>query len=54
MDFKNFSIYIDGLFFKGSGIGRYYESLVKEISLKGMKIYTSVPIWLKVLITVYN
>ena len=47
MVFKKFSIYIDGLFFKGSGIGRYYESLVKEMSLKGMKIYTSVPIWLK-------
>ena len=43
----NFSIYIDGLFFKGSGIGRYYESLVKEMSLKGMKIYTCVPIWLR-------
>ena len=47
MVFKKFSIYIDGLFFKGSGIGRYYESLVKEMSLKGMTIYTCVPIWLK-------
>ncbi len=43
----NFSIYIDGLFFKGSGIGRYYESLIKEMSLKGIKIYTCVPLWLR-------
>jgi glycosyltransferase involved in cell wall biosynthesis len=47
MIFKKFSIYIDGLFFKGSGIARYYESLVKEMSLKDMIIYTCVPIWLK-------
>jgi glycosyltransferase involved in cell wall biosynthesis len=44
---ENFRIYIDGLFFKGSGIGRYYESLVKEMSLRGIKIYTCVPVWLK-------
>jgi glycosyltransferase involved in cell wall biosynthesis len=43
----NFNIYIDGLFFNGSGIGRYYESLVKEMSLKGIKIYTCVPVWLR-------
>jgi glycosyltransferase involved in cell wall biosynthesis len=36
-------IYIDGLFYKGSGIGRYYESLTKEFAKRGMKIYTCVP-----------
>ncbi|GAB6065812.1 glycosyltransferase family 1 protein [Aquifex pyrophilus] len=36
-------IYIDGLFYKGSGIGRYYESLVKEFAKRGIKIYTCVP-----------
>jgi len=25
-------IYLDGLFYKGSGIGRYYESLTKELA----------------------
>ncbi|WP_038056446.1 glycosyltransferase family 4 protein [Thermodesulfobacterium hydrogeniphilum] len=35
-------LYIDGLFYKGTGIGRYYESLVKELAQKGMKIYTCV------------
>ena len=47
MGFNNFEIYIDGLFYKGSGIGRYYESLLKEFSLKGIKIYTCVPVRLK-------
>jgi len=36
-------IYIDGLFYKGAGIGRYYESLVKGLAEKGIKIYTCVP-----------
>ena len=42
-----FSIYIDGLFYKGSGIGRYYESLVKEFAKRGIKIYTCIPEKLK-------
>jgi glycosyltransferase involved in cell wall biosynthesis len=37
------NIYIDGLFYKGSGIGRYYESLTKELAKRGIKIYTCVP-----------
>ncbi|QWK12253.1 MAG: hypothetical protein KNN14_05120 [Aquificota bacterium] len=36
-------LYIDGLFYKGSGIGRYYESLTKEFAKRGIKIYTCVP-----------
>lgn len=36
-------IYIDGLFYKGSGIGRYYESLVKEFAKRRIKIYTCIP-----------
>ncbi|MGC8881149.1 MAG: glycosyltransferase family 4 protein [Minisyncoccia bacterium] len=36
-------LYIDGLFYKCGGIGRYYESLIKEFAKKGIKIYTSVP-----------
>jgi hypothetical protein len=36
-------IYLDGLFYKGSGIGRYYESLTKEFAKRGIKIYTCVP-----------
>lgn len=35
-------VYIDGLFYKGSGIGRYYESLTKEFAKRGIKIYTCV------------
>ena len=36
-------LYIDGLFYKkGSGIGRYYESLTKEFAERGIKIYTCV------------
>jgi hypothetical protein len=27
-------LYIDGLFYKGAGIGRYYESLTKEFAKK--------------------
>jgi glycosyltransferase involved in cell wall biosynthesis len=37
------NLYIDGLFYKGSGIGRYYESLTKEFAKRGIKIYTCVP-----------
>jgi glycosyltransferase involved in cell wall biosynthesis len=37
------NLYIDGLFYKGSGIGRYYESLIKEFAKRGIKIYTCVP-----------
>lgn len=36
-------LYIDGLFYKGSGIGRYYESLTKEFAKRGIEIYTCVP-----------
>jgi len=36
-------LYIDGLFYKGSGIGRYYESLMKEFSKRGIEIFTCVP-----------
>jgi glycosyltransferase involved in cell wall biosynthesis len=36
-------LYMDGLFYKGSGIGRYYESLTKEFAKRGIKIYTCVP-----------
>ncbi len=35
-------LYIDGLFYKGFGIGRYYESLTKEFAKRGIKIYTCV------------
>ena len=41
------NIYIDGLFYKGAGIGRYYESLLKGLTKKGMKIYTCVPVEFK-------
>lgn len=40
-------LYIDGLFYKGSGIGRYYESLTKEFAKRGIRIYTCVPKKLK-------
>jgi glycosyltransferase involved in cell wall biosynthesis len=36
-------IYLDGLFYKGSGIGRYYESLTKEFAKRGIKVYTCLP-----------
>jgi glycosyltransferase involved in cell wall biosynthesis len=36
-------LYLDGLFYKGAGIGRYYESLTKEFAKRGIKIYTCVP-----------
>jgi len=41
------TIYIDGLFYKGAGIGRYYETLVKELAKEGLQIYTCVPEELK-------
>lgn len=41
------NIYTDGLFYKGAGIGRYYESLLKGLAKKGMKIYTCVPVEFK-------
>ncbi|MEM2073610.1 MAG: glycosyltransferase family 1 protein [Nitrososphaeria archaeon] len=37
------SLYIDGLFYRATGIGRYYESLVKEFIKKDALIYTCVP-----------
>lgn len=37
------SIYVDGLSYKGSGIGRYYASLIKGLLKKGVKIYTCIP-----------
>lgn len=40
---SNMKLYLDGLFYKGSGIGRYYESLTKEFAKRGIKIYTCVP-----------
>lgn len=36
-------LYIDGLFYKASGIGRYYESIVKELARKEIMIITCVP-----------
>jgi glycosyltransferase involved in cell wall biosynthesis len=44
---NNFCIYLDGLFYKGAGIGRYYESLLKGLAKEGVKIYTCVPLELK-------
>lgn len=41
------NLYVDGLFYKGSGIGRYYESLVKEFAKRGINVYTCVPKRLK-------
>jgi hypothetical protein len=40
---NNIKLYIDGLFYKGSGIGRYYESLTKKLAKRDIKIYTCVP-----------
>ena len=40
-------IYLDGLFYKGAGIGRYYESLLKELAKEGVKIHTCVPLQFK-------
>jgi len=41
------TVYVDGLFYKGSGIGRYYESLVSGLSKRGINIVTAVPERLK-------
>jgi len=38
---------MDGLFYKGSGIGRYYESLLKGLVKRGIMVYTCVPKQLK-------
>lgn len=35
-------VYLDGLFYKGYGIGRHYKSLTKEYAKRGIKIYTCV------------
>jgi len=43
MKFTLNKLYIDGLFYKGSGIARYYESLTKEFAKRGINIYTCVP-----------
>lgn len=40
-------IYVDGLFYKASGIGRYYEFLVRGLTERGCEIYTAVPEHLK-------
>jgi len=40
-------IYVDGLFYKASGIGRYYEFLIRGLSERGFEIYTAVPEHLK-------
>jgi len=37
------TVYVDGLFYKGSGIGRYYEFLVSGLSKRGINIVTAVP-----------
>ena len=29
---EKMKIYLDGLFYKGSGIGKYYEFLIKELA----------------------
>ena len=44
---RKINLYIDGLFYKGSGIGRYYESIIKELAKKDVEIITSVPKRLK-------
>jgi hypothetical protein len=35
------NLYLDGLFYKGTGIGRYYESLTKEFVKGGFKMLIS-------------
>ncbi len=37
------NIYIDGLFYKGSGIGRYYSFLLRGFVENNLQIYTQVP-----------
>jgi len=41
------TVYVDGLFYKGSGIGRYYEFLISGLSERGINIITAVPERLK-------
>jgi len=41
------TVYVDGLFYKGSGIGRYYEFLISGLSKRGINIVTAVPERLK-------
>ncbi|MDI3501798.1 MAG: hypothetical protein PWP22_1569 [Thermoanaerobacter sp.] len=41
-------IYLDGLFYKGSGIGRYYSNLVKLFSENNIEVVTAVPRRLKI------
>lgn len=36
-------IYIDGLSYKGGGIGRVYETLLEEFAIKGYEIHTAIP-----------
>lgn len=40
-------IYFDGLFYKSSGIGRYYSSLLKGFAERNLEIYTCVPLRFK-------
>jgi len=40
-------IYVDGLFYKGSGIGRYYENLLKELLERDYIIYSCIDYNLK-------
>ncbi|SDN50768.1 Glycosyltransferase involved in cell wall bisynthesis [Desulfonauticus submarinus] len=37
-------IYLDGIFYKGAGIGRYYENLLRELGRRKFYIYTLVPL----------
>ncbi|MBX6361785.1 MAG: glycosyltransferase family 4 protein [Acidobacterium ailaaui] len=41
-------VYINGLFYRCSGIGRYYESLTREFAKRDVKIITSIPKKLKI------
>lgn len=38
------NLYIDGLFHKAFGIGRYYESLVRGFVENGAIVYTYIPL----------
>lgn len=41
------TLYIDGLFYRASGIGRYYTCLTHNLAFSNIKIYTCIPIWLR-------
>jgi glycosyltransferase involved in cell wall biosynthesis len=41
------TVYVDGLFYKGSGIGRYYEFLLSGLTERGIEVITAVPEHLK-------